>query len=219
MKTVQEAVEEIIGQTPFIEEALHDKLINVSSLARDIQAQVEQKLGKKVKTGAIMMAINRVSPLQVMKIRKNIKSFSLDLKDFIVRSDLLDYTFKNTSSLQKRIAKLYGNIESNSESFFTVSQGIFETNIVISANINEELKKHLNEEELIHSIDKLASITIKLPKSNLEQSGVYYFILKQFAWANIPVQEIISTTHEITLVVKETDITRSFSILINLKQN
>jgi len=53
----------------------------------------------------------------------------------------------------------------------------------------------------------------------LEQSGVYYFILKQFAWANIPVQEIISTTHEITLVVKETDITRSFSILINLKQN
>lgn len=219
MKTVQEAVEEIIGQTPFIEEALHDKLINVSSLARDIQAQVEQKLGKKVKTGAIMMAINRVSPLQVMKIRKNIKSFSLDLKDFIVRSDLLDYTFKNTSSLQKRIAKLYGNIESNSESFFTVSQGIFETNIVISANINEELKKHLNEEELIHSIDKLASITIKLPKSNLEQSGVYYFILKQFAWANIPVQEIISTTHEITLVVKDTDITRSFSILINLKQN
>ncbi len=219
MKTVQEAVEEIIGQTPFIEEALHDKLINVSSLARDIQTQVEQKLGKEVKTGAIMMAINRVSPLQVLKIRKNIKSFSLDLKDFIVRSDLLDYTFKNTSSLQKRIAKLYGNIESNSESFFTVSQGIFETNIVISANINEELKKHLNDEELIHSIDKLASITIKLPKSNLEQSGVYYFILKQFAWANIPVQEIISTTHEITLVVKETDITRSFSILINLKQN
>ncbi len=219
MKTVQEAVEEIIGQTPFIEEALHDKLINVSSLARDIQVQVEQKLGKEVKTGAIMMAINRVSPLQVLKIRKNIKAFSLDLKDFIVRSDLLDYTFKNTSSLQKRIAKLYGNIESNSESFFTVSQGIFETNIVISANINEELKKHLQEEELIHSLDKLASITIKLPKSNLEQSGVYYFILKQFAWANIPVQEIISTTHEITLVVKEVDITRSFSILINLKQN
>jgi aspartokinase len=77
----------------------------------------------------------------------------------------------------------------------------------------------LAEEELIHSLDNLASITIKLPKSNLEQSGVYYFILKQFAWANIPVQEIISTTHEITLVVKESDITRSFSILINLKQN
>lgn len=217
MKTVQEAVEEIISQTPFIEEALHDKLINVSSLAREIQHEVEKKLGKSIKTGAVMMAINRISPAQVLRIRKNIRSFSLDLKDFIVRSDLLDYTYKNTSTLQRQIAKLYGSIETNSESFFTVSQGIFETNIVISANIKQTLSKYLAEEEIIHSLDHLASITIKLPKSNVEQSGIYYFILKQFAWANIPVQEIISTTHEITLVVKEEDITRSFAILIRLK--
>ena len=75
------------------------------------------------------------------------------------------------------------------------------------------------EEELINSMSKLASITIKLPKTNLEQSGIYYFILKQLAWANIPVQEVISTTHEITLVVKEKDINKTFSILIDLKKN
>ena len=74
------------------------------------------------------------------------------------------------------------------------------------------------EEELINSMSKLASITIKLPKINLEQWGIYYFILKQLAWANIPVQEVISTTHEITLVVKEEDINRTFSILIDLKK-
>jgi aspartokinase len=67
-------------------------------------------------------------------------------------------------------------------------------------------------------MSKLASITIKLPKTNLEQSGIYYFILKQLAWANIPVQEVISTTHEITLVVKENDINKTFSILIDLKK-
>jgi hypothetical protein len=217
MKTIQEVVEEIISQTPFIEEALHDKLINVSSLARDIQKEVESRLGKSVKTGAVMMAINRISPANLLRIRKNIKSFSLELKDFIVRSDLYDYTYKNTHTLQKQIAKLYNSIEHSSESFFTVSQGIFETNIVISSNIRKQLEKYLLAEELIHSITNLSSITVKLPKSNLEQSGVYYFILKQFAWANIPVQEIISTTHEITLVVKEADITNSFAILIRLK--
>ena len=217
MKTIQEVVEEIIGQTPFIEEALHDKLINVSSLARDIQNEVESRLGKSVKTGAVMMAINRLSPAHLLRIRKNIKSFSLELKDFIVRSDLYDYTYKNTHTLQKQIAKLYNSIEHSSESFFTVSQGIFETNVVISSNIRKQLEKFLLAEEMIHSISNLSSITVKLPKSNLEQSGVYYFILKQFAWANIPVQEIISTTHEITLVVKEADITNSFAILIRLK--
>jgi aspartokinase len=218
MKTTQETVEAIIKRTPFIEEAMQEKLINVSSLARLIQPDVEHTLGKSVKTGAIMMSINRISPINILKIRKNIKSLSLKLGDFIVRSDLFDYTFKNSNSLHKQISLIFAKIGSNRESFFTVSQGIFETNIVISSNLKEEIDTIFFDEELICSMDKLASITIKLPKTNLEQSGIYYFILKQLAWSNIPVQEVISTTHEITLVVKENDINKTFSILIDLKK-
>ena len=219
MKTIQETVETIIQQTPFIEEAMQEKLINVSSLARIIQPEVEEALGKEVKTGAIMMSINRMSPLEILKIRKNIKALSLKLGDFIVRSDLFDYTFKNSSTLHKQISFIFAKIGDNRESFFTVSQGIFETNIVISANLKEEIDGLFEDEELINSMAKLASITIKLPKINLEQSGIYYFILKQLAWANIPVQEVISTTNEITLVVREADINKTFSILIDLKKS
>jgi len=219
MKTIQETVETIINRTPFIEEAMQEKLINVSSLARVIQPEVEGLLGKKVKSGAIMMSINRLSPVNILRIRKNIKSLSLKLGDFIVRSDLYDYTFKNSSTLYKQISLLFGKIGNNRESFFTVSQGIFETNIVISSNLQEDIKTLFSDEILICSMQKLASITIKLPKTNLEQSGIYYFILKQLAWANIPVQEVISTTHEMTLVVKEIDINKTFSILIELKKN
>ena len=218
MKTIQETVETIIKRTPFIEEAMQDKLINVSSLARLIQTEVEESLQKEVKTGAIMMAINRMSPIEILKIRKNIKSLSLKLGDFIVRSDLFDYTFKNSNTLHQHISQIFAKIGSNRESFFTVSQGIFETNIVISSNLKDEIDRIFNKEDLISSMSKLASITIKLPKINLEQSGIYYFILKQLAWANIPVQEVISTTHEITLVVKEVDINKTFSILIDLKK-
>ena len=139
MKTIQETVETIIQQTPFIEEAMQEKLINVSSLARIIQPEVEEALGKEVKTGAIMMSIIRMSPLEILKIRKNIKALSLKLGDFIVRSDLFDYTFKNSSTLHKQISFIFAKIGDNRESFFTVSQGIFETNIVISANQKRRL--------------------------------------------------------------------------------
>jgi len=219
MKTIQETVETIIKRTPFIEEAMQDKLINVSSLARLIQEEVEHALGKTVKPGAIMMSINRMSPIEIIKIRKNIKALSLKLGDFIVRSDLFDYTFKNSNTLPKQISLIFAKIGNNRESFFTVSQGIFETNIVISSNLKEEIDTIFQAEEKISFMSKLASITIKLPKKNIEQSGVYYFILKQLAWANIPVQEVISTTHEITLVVKEEDINKTFSILIDLKKS
>ena len=218
MKTIQEAVEHIVRKTPFIEEALTDKLINVSSLAREIQADVEQQLGKEVKTGAIMMSINRLSPSNVLRIRRSIQKISLSLGDFIVRSDLCDYTFKNTPTLLTAISKLLAEMGDNKDYFFTISQGIFETNIVVSRNLLERVEEFFELEKCIWSLNSLASITIKLPKSNLEQSGIYYFILKQLAWADIPVQEVISTTHEMTIVVKEEDVNKTFSILIDMKK-
>jgi len=218
MKTIQEAVESIIRKTPFYEEALNDKLINVSSLARAIQEDVEKDLGKEVKPGAIMMAINRLSPSNLLRIRKNIKKFTFSLGDFIVRSDLCNFTFKNTSSLLKSISALLIEIGDDKDYFFTISQGIFETNIVTSKNLENSVKTLFSKQFMIYSHVDLASITIKLPKTNVEQSGVYYFILKQLAWAGISVQEIISTTHEMTIVVKEEDVNSTFSILIDMKK-
>ncbi|WP_440879586.1 hypothetical protein [Tenacibaculum sp. C7A-26P2] len=219
MKTIQEAVEITIRKTPFIEEALNEKLINVSSLAREILPEVSKLLKKDVKVGAVMMAINRLSPVNELRIRKNIKKLALDLGDVIVRSDLCDFTFKNTPSLLKEIAKILSKSADSNDYFLTVSQGIFETNIVTSKNLQPFVEDIFKSEILINNVNDLASITIKLPKENLEQSGVYYFILKQFAWANIAVQEVISTTHEMTIVVKEEDVNETFAILMDLKLN
>jgi len=217
MRTIQQAVTAIINKTPFIEEALYDKLINVSSLARVIKPEVEKILKKDIKEGAIMMAINRISPSSVLKIRKNIKRIALTSGDFIMRSDLCDYTFKNTSTLVPKIIKLLKDLGNDNDNFFTISQGVFETSIVISKKIESKIERIFLDEKVLWSATNLASLTIKLPKSNNEQSGIYYFILKQLAWANISVQEVISTTHEITIVVKETDIKETFSILMDMK--
>lgn len=219
MKTIQEAVEITIRKTPFIEEALNEKLINVSSLARVILPDVSKLLKKEIKVGAVMMAINRLSPANELRVRRNIKKLALDLGDVIVRSDLCDYTFKNTSSLLKEIAKILSKSADSNDYFLTVSQGIFETNIVTSKNLQPFVEDIFKKETLINNVNNLASITIKLPEGNLEQSGIYYFILKQFAWANIAVQEVISTTHEMTIVVKEEDVNETFAILMDLKLN
>lgn len=218
MKTIQEAVEKTIRKTPFLEESLNEKLINVSSLARVILPEVTKLLKKDVKVGAVMMAINRLSPANELRIRKNIRKFTLTLGDFIVRSDLSDYTFKNTTSLLKEIARILNKAAESNDYFITISQGIYETNIVISNSLQPYIKSLLTKERLIHSVVKLASITIKLPEGNLEQSGFYYFILKQLAWADISLQEIISTTNEMTIVVKEEDINQTFSILMDMKK-
>ncbi len=50
MKTIQEVVESTIRKTPFIEEALNEKLINVSSLARIILPDVSTALKERSKS-------------------------------------------------------------------------------------------------------------------------------------------------------------------------
>ena len=217
MKTIQQAVESTVRKTPFIEEALHEKLINVSSLARIILPDVSRILKKEVKVGAVMMAINRLSPASELRIRKNIKKIAVNLGDFIVRSDLCDFTFKNTPTLLKEIAKILTKSADENDAFLTISQGIFETNIVASKSLHAQIEAIFKQEILINSMLDLASITIKLPKENLEQSGIYYFILKQLAWSDIPLQEVISTTNEMTIVVREVDINETFAILMDLK--
>ena len=77
MKTIQEVVESTIRKTPFIEEALNEKLINVSSLARTYLTRSFSSVKERnVKVGAVMMAINRLSPASELRIRKNIKKLA-----------------------------------------------------------------------------------------------------------------------------------------------
>jgi len=57
MTTISESVNEIVSRKPFLEETLATGLINLSSLAREIQPEVCEKLNKDVKHGAIVMAL------------------------------------------------------------------------------------------------------------------------------------------------------------------
>jgi hypothetical protein len=61
MITVSEAVEQIVKSSPFLEEGLSKKIVNLSSLARVIKSQVEEVTLKEVSQEAIMMALKRLS--------------------------------------------------------------------------------------------------------------------------------------------------------------
>ena len=56
---LREALEESLRKRPFIEEALSEDLINLSSLARMIKGDIEQLTGKEIKESAVVMAIRR----------------------------------------------------------------------------------------------------------------------------------------------------------------
>jgi hypothetical protein len=67
MVSISHVVEDLIKHRPYLSESLAAGIINVSSLARQLQADVEKALGRGVNTGAIVMALNRLAPYLQMQ--------------------------------------------------------------------------------------------------------------------------------------------------------
>lgn len=218
MITVAQVVEKFIRKSPFLEEALHDGLINVSSLARKLQPDIEKVLKKEIKQGAIVMAINRLSPSDYLRVHSRIKSFLQSLGDIVVRSGLSDYTFAYSDELTIKQTNLLKKLYHNKDIFCTFSQGVSERTIIISTSFKKEMEQIFKKEKVLSLRENLSSITIRLPHENIEIPGVYYFILKKLAWEGINLVEIISTTHEFTLVVDDKYVDQTFSLLMRLKK-
>jgi len=217
MVTISESVSDIVSRKPFLEEALASGLINLSSLAREIHSEVCNRLEKDVKHGAIVMALKRLKPTVNFQINLRIKKVVELMGDITVRSNLADYTFRNSDTLTNCQTELLKIISDRKEIFYAFSQGIYETTLILSDVIGEDIARIFDKEILTFKISDLSSITIKLPEENAQVFGVYYHILKKLAYEGINILEIVSTTHEFTVIVNDADVDAAFSVLKRLK--
>jgi aspartokinase len=219
MTTISETVNEIVSRKPFLEETLASGLINLSSLAREIQPEVCEKLNKDVKHGAIVMALKRLKPTINFQINHRVKKVIGLLGDIIVRSNLVDFTFRNTPTLIKAQTRLLEKIARRDDVFFTFSKGIYETTIILSDSMEAEVLEIFKDEKMIYKIKNLSSITIKLPEDVAQVFGVFYHILKKLAYEGINIFELVSTTHEFTIIVNDEVVDSAFSVLKRIKND
>lgn len=213
MIAVPEVLEDLVKQKPFIEQALADGILNLSAFSRQIKPDVEKILKKPVTEAAILMALKRLVPLMEVSIHRKIEKATKGFGDIIVRSNLSDYTYKNSDTLIEKQGNLILKLKHEKEVFYTISRGVFETTIVISAEFSDRVKQIFADETLISSTSSISSITLRLPKDNTSIPGLYYFVFKQIAWDGISVLEAISTTNELSIIVKDKDVDRVFSII------
>lgn len=218
MKATHVIVEEIIKKSPFLEEALAEGIINLSSLSRQIKPEIDELTKKDVQIGAIVMALKRLSPKFDPNLKIKVKKVINKLGDITVRSKITYYTFNNSETIVEKQANLLKQLQGKKDIFFAFSQGVYETTIILSDSEHKGFDDIFKEETLIQKTQGLSSLTIKLPSENSDVSGIYYFILKKIAWEGINILDIISTMHEFTIIVDDESIDRAFTILKNLNK-
>lgn len=214
MITVPEETKRIIERSRYLVEAMSKDLINYSSLARYIKPEVEKVLMKPVSEASIIMAIKRIA--EDLKPKFAPLTIFSKTPEMIVRSNLVEFTLKNESSLRKKYKDLSQFYSDGQQYFFTLTEGVFETTIIVTSDLKDNIRSILKGEHILSEVQNLSSITIKLPKENVDTPGVYYFFLKSLAWEGINIIEIVSTPNEISLILDDKDINEAFAVLKSL---
>lgn len=218
MATLKNHILHYFNEHPFLEEALQDDLLNISALARILMPRLEEAMGKPVKEGAVIMAIRRLEPPQAFRAKHRLNQYIKSLGDLVVRSGLADFTFANSPTLVLAQSQFLDAIKGVGDTFHTFSRGVEETTVVTGMRLEETVLDCFSNETLIQKRSPLSSITVKLPKTNTDVLGLYYYLFKQLAQNGINVVEVISTTHEFTVVVTEDDLNRAFQVIHDLKK-
>lgn len=214
MISVAQVVEDIIISTPFVEEAIQKGLLNFSGFAREYKKYIEQQTMKSVTVGSIVMALRR-------RVRKNIASKSVKeifrtSPDIIVRSNLFEITLPNSAELFSQQKKLIALSEETPNSLLTITHGVYETTVIVSAGIMKKIETLFPKKSIVAQVEDISAITILFPKNIVETPGIIYMILNVVAWNGVNLVEVVSTYSEFTLVVKKADVDRVFALIAKL---
>lgn len=213
MITIQECVKTIVKNSPLLEDGLKRGLINYSAFAREYKKQIEEKLMKPINQGAIQMALKRITKeLNTQDFANNIFK---QTPEIITRSNLFELTIKHAPSLS--LMQQLGTLRNKPDNYFlTLTEGVFESTIIASRELKEEILAKVPIDSIIFQLDNLAVITIRLPKESLFTPGVFYTFLKEMTWQNINIIEMVSTTYEDSIILSEEDVDKAFVALKNL---
>ncbi|AKA35271.1 MAG: aspartate kinase [Muricauda sp.] len=217
MKTISAVVEHYIKKKPFLQSALAQGIINLTSLSRIVKPEIEEELGKEVRNGAIVMALKRLSDDLEFRATHKIVKVLKNIGEITVRSNLSDYTFLSSETILAKQAKLLEEVHKNQDIFYTSSRGVNEINIVVSNSLDKTVEELFKNERCTQKAENLSSVTVKLPAENVSVPGIYYFIFQRLAWEGIVLYEVISTTNEFTILVNDEQVDVAFKTIKDLK--
>ena len=218
MKTVASAVEQYIKSKPFLQTALSQGIINLTSLARVIRKDIQSETTtREVRNGAIVMALKRLSVDMEFRSTHRIVKVLKNIGDIIVRSNLTDYTFLTSETFMNAQAQLLNKIKNNRDIFYATTRGVNEANIIVSNSMESIVENIFKKERILHKFTDLGAISVKLPEENVSVSGIYYFIFQRLAWEGVNMNEVISTANEFTIVIPENHIDIAFKVIKDLK--
>ena len=211
MIKITTVVESIVGADEVAYTALSNGYLNLSAYAKHIGKEVERRAKKPVRAGSIVVSLSRLG--RTLKKKKGSLLPAVIADNISVKSGLVELAFAKTRENRERLAGLYKNQQFQSAEFFTVTQGINEISIIVSEAFRPQVLAVYKRQKPKLSLDKLVAITICFSEQYIEVPNITFAMVRTLALHRINIVEIVSTFTELTFILHQSDLQRSFTLL------
>jgi len=216
MVTISNVVQKLVDDRVYIQESINQNIISYALLANQLRPEIEEILGKQVKKHAIEMALRRYSD----QIKQKHKKISFDYSsDIIMKTKICDIAVLRSNTLLMKLKKLYDIVDFEKNDILNIIQGSSEVIIVTNERYKNKLLEILKDEKIIITEENLVSLTMTFSKDFFYTPGVIFNIIRNVAWENINIYEIVSTNTELTFIINKKDAMKGYKSLEKLIQS
>jgi aspartokinase len=194
---------------------MNKNIISYASLAKQLQPEIEEEMEKTVKRHAIEMALRRYKE----QLQQKHKTISFDYSsDIIMKTQVCDISVLRSQTFLKKINNLYNTVKLEKGDILNIIHGSNEVSIVTNERYKQKFLDILKNENVLNIEEHLISLTMTFSKEFLYTPGVIFNIIRNIAWENINIFEIISTNTELTFIIHKRDALRAYKTLEKLIQ-
>lgn len=201
MRKISEAVREVVDNDPSLRSGLAQRLMNLSQVARHIHPVVEARTQKRVRHGAIAMALSRIqSELPDLDAAEDLR-----LADRVtVQRGLAIVTLPNVAEVHQGLLELQRETRPEGR-YLTITEGIREITVIVE---EAALPRALETIGVTpnRTATGIASLSVSLTRENLRTPGVLYRLLQPLALQGLNLAEVTSTTTEFHIYLVESDV-------------
>ncbi len=213
--SVSRAVREALALRPCVLESIRLGIVNYSALARKLKEDIEKRLGRKVNTSSIKMAIVRLAREEALRRA----SLEERLVSVISKSSLTLVDDITVVTLwEKEALKMMDKIFSKAEKarFFQMTQGIGHVTLIMDTETSDELLQEAPREAIEAVIEEQAAVILTSPKEIIYTPGVISYLTTLLASKGINITQVISCHTDSIFVVSKSDSIQTYTVLSEL---
>ena len=214
MVTVSHIVNKLVDEKIYLQEAIAKGIASYGSVAKQLKPEIEKELKKEVAHYAIVAALRRYAEKLNSRF-KEIK-FTANNSEVSLKTNIIDISVQKTPCLFDKLKKIYDIINFDNGDILHIIYGRNTVSIVTNEKYKDQICRFLQFEKILCIDENLVALSFAIDKELVETPGVLFQIVRNFAWENINIIEIISIDLEMTFIVAEKDAITGYKALKRL---